>query len=86
MAEAAAATSRDAAAMSSTASALGRLNLLTASEAMDTSQRNDSVSGGRGSMGAPSRGKRRWMRKQEKEEAKRVKIEEDERVSGVSSS
>ena len=71
MAEAAATTST----MSSTASALERLNLLTALEAMDTSQRNDSVSSRRGSMGVPSRGERRWIRKQEKEEAKRTKAE-----------
>ena len=83
MAEAAA-TNPD---ISSTASAMGRLDLATAPEVMDTSeasQRNDSVSSGRGSMGAPSRGQRRWLKRQEKLEAKKVKTAEDEGVSGVS--
>ena len=76
MAEAAAATTSR---MSSNVSALGRLNLLTAPETMDTSQRNYSISSGRGSMGTPSKGQRRWLKRQEKEEAKKVRTAEDEK-------
>ena len=51
---------------------------------MDTSERDLSRSSGRGSMGAPSKGELRWLKRQEeKEAAKREKIEKDKAVFKV---
>ena len=51
---------------------------------MDTTERDLSRSSGRGSMGPPSKSELRWMKRKEKEEAKREKIEKDEAVFKVS--
>ena len=85
MAQKAAETKTRDSSTASAASALGNLNLSGASglDPMYTSEGNATRSSGRGSMGAPSKGELRGMKPQEKEEAKRARIEKDEAVFKV---